>query len=83
VTSSYVINSFSVESGGRLTLREYMTFAASQVGGLVANATAVILVSSALTVPIAKLLALVVGFAVNFSVSHLVVFRRGRSLGVG
>jgi hypothetical protein len=52
---------FSVESGGRLTLCEYMTFAASQVGGLVANTT-VILVSSALTVPIAKLLALVVGF---------------------
>jgi hypothetical protein len=53
---------FSVESGGRLTLWEYMTFAASQVGGLVANTTIVILVSSALTVPIAKLLALVVGF---------------------
>ena len=79
VTGSYVMNSmitFAAESGQRLSLQSYFTFALAQVAGFFAN-TATVLVGS-LFIPVwaAKLLAIGASFVVNFTLSHFVVFRR-------
>ncbi|HMK79103.1 MAG TPA: GtrA family protein [Xanthobacteraceae bacterium] len=78
VTGSYVMNSlitFSAESGGALRLKDYAGFVGS---GLVAvTATTLTVVAAAQFMPVwaAKGLAILVSFAVNFSITHLVVFR--------
>jgi putative flippase GtrA len=79
VTGSYVMNSlttFAVESGRQLRLKDYVTFAVSQIGGLIANTTTVFLASYFMPVLLAKLLAIGAAFLVNFSLSHFVVFRQ-------
>jgi putative flippase GtrA len=79
VTNSYVLNSmitFAAESGGRLSLGRYVGFAATQAGGLVANTITVFVLSFFIPVLIAKLLAIGASFVVDFSLSHLLVFRR-------
>ncbi len=79
VTNSYVLNSmftFAAESGRRLTLTRYFAFAMSQVGGLVANTATVIVASLFMPVLAAKLLAIGASFVVDFTLSHLLVFRR-------
>jgi putative flippase GtrA len=89
VSGSYVMNStitFKHESGGRLGLRTYVGFALSQVGGFFANTATVYAVSWLLqtmasvgegkAVLVGKLLAIGASFAVNFSLSHFVVFRK-------
>jgi putative flippase GtrA len=79
VSNSYVLNSlttFAHESGRQLRLRDYLTFCASQVGGLVTNTATVFVGSYFMPVLAAKALAIGVGFLVNFSLSHFVVFRR-------
>ena len=71
VTNSYVLNSmftFATESGRRLSFGRYVAFAATQVGGFVA--------SFFMPVLIAKLLAIGASFVVDFTLSHLLVFRR-------
>jgi putative flippase GtrA len=78
VSNSYVLNSlttFAHESGGKLRVRDYLAFAASQTGGLVANTTTVFVASYFMPVLLGKVLAIGAGFAVNFSLSHFVVFR--------
>jgi putative flippase GtrA len=78
VTGSYVMNTmttFAAESGRQLRLRDYATFAASQVGGLITNTTVVFVASYFMPVLLAKLCAIGAGFLVNFSLSHFVVFR--------
>jgi putative flippase GtrA len=78
VTNSYVLNSlitFAAESGGKLRVRDYFAFCLSQAGGLVANTTTVFVASYFMPVLVGKALAIGVGFAVNFSLSHFVVFR--------
>lgn len=78
VTGSYVMNSyvtFAKESGRKLTWRAYLTFAASGVLGWLANTATVLIGSRFLPVVVAKILAIGVGFVVNFSMSHFVVFR--------
>src|SRR5262252_8023509 len=68
VSNSYVMNSlttFAAESGRQLRLRDYLTFALSQVGGLITNTTTVFVASYYMPVPVAKLLAIGVGFLVN------------------
>ncbi|HVY00958.1 MAG TPA: GtrA family protein [Pseudorhodoplanes sp.] len=78
VTGSYVMNSFvtfAKESGRKLTWRAYLTFAASGVLGWLANTATVLVASRFLPVVAAKVLAIGVGFIVNFSMSHFVVFR--------
>ncbi len=78
VTGSYVMNSlttFSAETGGRLRLKDYFGFVGS---GLVAvTATTLTVVAAAQFMPVwtAKGLAIAVSFAVNFSITHFVVFR--------
>jgi putative flippase GtrA len=79
VTGSYVMNSlttFAAESGRQLRLKDYVTFAVSQIGGLIANTTTVFLASYFMPVLLAKLLAIGAAFLVNFSLSHFVVFRQ-------
>src|SRR4051794_16578992 len=58
VTGSYVMNSlttFAAESGRQLRLKDYVTFAVSQIGGLIANTTTVFLASYFMPVLLAKL----------------------------
>ena len=79
VTNSYVLNSmftFAAESGRRLSFKRYIAFAATQIGGLIANTTTVFLASFFIPVLIAKLLAIFASFVVDFTLSHLLVFRR-------
>jgi putative flippase GtrA len=79
VTCSYVLNSFTTfahESGGKLNLRGYATFAASGILGVVANTTTLVVAAQFIPVWAAKGCAILVSFLVNFSMSHFVVFRR-------
>ena len=59
-----------------LTLKAYVSFAASQIAGLVANTATVLIASYFMPVLIGKVLAIGVSFLVNFSLSHFVVFRK-------
>jgi putative flippase GtrA len=79
VSSSYVMNSFITfarESGRKLRWRDYATFVASGIAGVIANTTALVIASYFVDVLTAKLLAILVSFLVNFSLSHFVVFPR-------
>jgi putative flippase GtrA len=78
VSCSYVLNSsitFAHESGGKLSWRSYATFVASGIAGVVANTTVLFVASYWIPVLAAKLVAILASFAVNFSLSHFVVFR--------
>jgi putative flippase GtrA len=78
VSGSYVMNSyitFARESGRKLRRRDYGTFVASGVAGMIANTTVLYVLSFVIPVWIAKLVAIGVSFVVNFSLSHFVVFR--------
>ncbi len=78
VSGSYVMNSyttFAVESGRQLKWRDYGTFVASGIAGVIANTTTVVIAAQFVPVWAAKLIAILVGFVVNFSLSHFVVFR--------
>ena len=79
VTNSYVLNSmftFAAESGRRLSFGRYIAFATTQVGGLVANTITVFALSFFIPVLVAKLLAIGASFVVDFTLSHLLVFRK-------
>ncbi len=84
VSFSYAMNSFFTfgpESGRVLRWRDYATFAASGVAGMVASTATLFALSYVLPVLVAKLLSIAVSFAVNFSLSHFVVFRVRRPRG--
>ena len=79
VSFSYAMNSFITfgpESGRVLRWRDYATFAASGVAGMVASTATLFALSYVLPVLVAKLLSILVSFVVNFSLSHFVVFKR-------
>jgi putative flippase GtrA len=79
VSFSYVMNStftFAAESGRKLRWRDYGTFVASGVVGVVANTATLVLASYVVPVWAAKAMAIGVSFLVNFSMSHFVVFRK-------
>jgi putative flippase GtrA len=81
VTFSYVMNSFITfgpESGRTLRWRDYATFAASGVAGMVASTATLFALSYIFPILAAKLVSILVSFAVNFSLSHFVVFRPRR-----
>ncbi len=81
VSASYVMNSFitfAVESGRQLRWRDYATFLVSGIAGVIGNTTALVVASYFVPVLVAKLMAIVVSFMINFSLSHFVVFRRRR-----
>jgi putative flippase GtrA len=78
VSGSYVMNSFTTfaaESGGRLRLKAYATFVASGIAGVIANTTALLIAAQFFSVYVAKAIAILVSFVVNFSFAHFVVFR--------
>jgi len=84
VTVSYVMNSFITfgpESGGVLRWRDYATFAASGIAGMVSSTATLFALSYVMPLLLAKLVSILVSFAVNFSLSHFVVFRKRRPHG--
>lgn len=81
VSFSYVMNSFITfgpESGGVLRWRDYLTFAASGVAGMVGSTATLFALSYVLPLVAAKLISILVSFVVNFSLSHFVVFKAQR-----
>ena len=80
VTGSYIMNSsitFAAESRRELRWRAYFAFVASGVAGWLANTAALLVAAEVLLLPVwlAKALAILASFIVNFSLSHFVVFR--------
>jgi putative flippase GtrA len=88
VSCSYVMNShftFAVESGRQLRWKNYGTFVAAGILGLIVNTATLVIAAKLLPmlggegklrVMVAKGCAILAGFVVNFSMSHFVVFRR-------
>jgi putative flippase GtrA len=84
VSNSYLLNStitFAAESGRILRWSAYFTFVAAGVLGWLANTAALLVAVEVLFLPVwlAKLLAVMASFTVNFSLSHFVLFRVRRS----
>jgi putative flippase GtrA len=80
VSGSYVMNSsitFAAESGRKLRWRHYLSFVASGIAGLLANTATLVVAAEVLLLPVyvAKAVAILASFVVNFSLSHFVVFR--------
>jgi putative flippase GtrA len=81
-SSSYVLNSsitFAAESGRRLSWRRYARFVVSTIAGVVCSTTTLLILSYFVPLLVAKLLSLLVSFAIDFSLSHFVVFRARRA----
>ena len=77
-TGSYVMNSFttfSAETGGKLRLKYYAGFLGSGVVAVTASTIAVVIAANFMPVWGAKAIAILVSFAVNFTITHFVVFR--------
>jgi len=82
VSFSYGMNTFITfgpESGRVLRWRDYATFIASGVAGMVASTATLVALSYVMPVLAAKLLSILVSFVVNFSLSHFVVFKKRES----
>ena len=80
VSGSYVMNStitFAAESGRRLDVKSYLGFALSQVAGFLGNTVTVWCLVELFAIPAwaAKVAAIAVSFAINFSLSHFLVFK--------
>jgi putative flippase GtrA len=78
VTGSYVMNSFttfSAETGGKLRLKDYAGFVGSGIVAVIATTITVVVAAKFMPVWAAKGIAILVSFAVNFSITHFVVFR--------
>jgi putative flippase GtrA len=80
VSGSYVMNSsitFAAESGRKLRWRAYFAFVLSGVAGWLANTATLLVAAEIFLLPVflAKAVAILAGFVVNFSLSHFVVFR--------
>lgn len=81
VSGSYVLNTFITfyaETGRVLRFKRYASFIASGALGMIATTAALVVLSLCVHVMAAKLLSILVGFAVNFTMSNLVVFRAPR-----
>jgi putative flippase GtrA len=80
VSGSYVMNSsitFAAESGRQLKWRAYVAFVLSGVAGWLANTATLLVAAEVLLLPVwlAKAVAILASFVVNFSLSHFFVFR--------
>jgi putative flippase GtrA len=80
VTGSYIMNSsitFAAESGRQLRWRAFLTFVVSGIAGLLVNTATLLFAAEILLLPVwlAKAVAILASFLVNFSLSHFVVFR--------
>jgi putative flippase GtrA len=79
-SGSYIMNSsvtFAAESGRKLRWRAYLAFIASGILGWFANTAMLLIAAELLLLPVllAKAVAILASFVVNFSLSHFVVFR--------
>ena len=77
-TGSYVMNSlttFSAETDGKLRLKHYAGFVGSGLVAVTASTVTVVIAAKFTPVWAAKAIAILVSFAVNFSITHFVVFR--------
>lgn len=77
-TGSYVMNSlttFSVETDGKLRLKHYAGFVGSGLVAVTASTITVVIAAKFMPVWAAKAIAILVSFAVNFTITHFVVFR--------
>ncbi|MBO0751660.1 MAG: GtrA family protein [Bradyrhizobiaceae bacterium] len=84
VSGSYLMNSFftfAAESGRQFRWRDYRKFVASGILGVIASTATLLAAAHVMPVPAAKGCAILAGFAVNFSMSHFVVFRPRASAG--
>ena len=82
ISGSYFVNcftTFAAESGRRVALRTYAGFIGAGVAGLMVGTAVLLVAKMFLPVLAAKLLAIVASFAINFSMSHFVVFSSVRS----
>ncbi|MGM5024470.1 GtrA family protein [Tardiphaga sp. 367_B4_N1_1] len=78
VSGSYVMNTmvtFRAESGRVLRRKDYFSFVASGILGVIATTTTLVVLSNFIPVYAAKLASILAGFIVNFTMSHFVVFR--------
>lgn len=78
VSCSYVMNTmitFRAESGRVLRRKDYFSFVASGILGVIATTTTLVVLSHFVPVYAAKLVSILAGFVVNFTMSHFVVFR--------
>jgi len=78
ITGSFVMNSlttFSAETGGRPRLKHLPGFVMSGILAVTASTTAVVIAAKFMPVWAAKGIAILVSFAVNFTITHFVVFR--------
>ena len=83
VTLSYAMNSFITfgpESGRVLRWRDYASFAASGIAGMIASTGTLFVLFYFVPVLLAKLVSILISFAVNFTLSLFVVFRVARRL---
>ena len=85
VSNAYMLHStitFAAETGRKLRWSAYFTFVAAHIAGWLANTAALLVAAEVLLLPVwlAKLLAAMASFLVNFSMSNFVVFRVRRSL---
>jgi len=82
ITSSYAMNTkftFGKETGGVLSARRYLHFAASGIVGAIIATGVLVLLAPFAGIPIAKLTSVIAAFVLNFSMSHFIVFR-GRKI---
>jgi putative flippase GtrA len=81
VSGSYVLNSFTTfgpESGRQLRVRDYLAFLGSGVAAVTASTIALVIAAGYVPVWAAKAVAILVSFAVNFTITNLIVFRPRR-----
>jgi putative flippase GtrA len=71
---------FAAESGRKLRWRSFAIFFASGVVGWVANTAMLVFAAQILLFPVwlAKAVAILASFCVNFTLSHFIVFRAQR-----
>jgi putative flippase GtrA len=80
VSGSYIMNStftFAAESGRKLRWGAYFAFVVSGIAGWLTNTATLLVAAEILLLPVwlAKLVAILASFVVNFSLSHFVIFR--------
>jgi putative flippase GtrA len=74
VSCSYALNS-RFTFGKRFRLKDYLFFATTQIGGLIANTAALVLTAPLVPLIVAKVIGIGAGFVVNFSLARFFVFR--------
>ena len=76
-SGSYLMNcltTFAAESKRKIALRTYAGFMGSGIAGLILGTSILLIAAKFVPVLAAKLIAIMAGFALNFLISHLVIF---------